>query len=821
MRFHCNFCSSSFAFFEKLLNHYHLEHSPESNFSLQCNILGCTSSFTSIRSYKRHIRRLHKEFHTKNMFTRENAAVEENFNPEAAEIPNPLPETEHNNNNADMEEEHNEMRQTDYNSIVGDFLLELREHHKTTGAACDFVSQKIKVLMEKERYSYQQQIRTNLNENNININNELESLLSSSGACSDALEGFSSSYQLNTYVKDKDFYVEPVEIQLGYNPQLSRFETFQYIPILKTLQALLKHDDVLAEVFHGNRSTDGIFRDYVDGKNCNNNNLFSSLLTSLKIQLYGDDFGCANPLGNKQKKCKIFAIYFSLLNINVAFRSKLDNIQLVILCPSLLAKKYGYPQVLSPLLGDIRKLETSGISIVFEDNLLHFWGSVSLFSADNLSAHGIGGFYENFSTVDKICRFCMCSRKNLDDTDITNFMTRTPKGYLNQVSAIEANPQLSKLYGVKENSCLNGLKFFHVIDGLPPDVGHDFFEGVVPEVLRVVVVSLIQDGLFSLEDLNLAINNFKYASCDKANKPQTIHAKTLANLKFKYTACEQWNFIRLFPLMIGNKIEEDNLKWHVVLLLLEVVNDVCSRSFSEVDILILHDKIVSFLDLYKEVFPCESFKPKFHYLLHYSEQIRLTGPPIAKWCMRFEAKHQYFKEIRARTKNTINLCKTLALRHQAKMYLYLRNDEILLHNRPHVYHSTTNDIILIEDYVQKLIHSAYPEYEGKVLRGSGVVFEGHRYDNGSVVILDMVDDELEFGLIDQVVKIGGKIYLVCGNLCSLYFDSHFHAFVVEELQTYVMKEIAELFDYHPLGLYKANDKKYVPVRYTVRRPLLM
>ena len=43
------------------------------------------------------------------------------------------------------------------------------------------------------------------------------------------------------------------------------------------------------------------------------------------------------------------------------------------------------------------------------------------------------------------------------------------------------------------------------------------------------------------------------------------------------------------------------------------------------------------------------------------------GPPVRYWCMRFEAKHAYFKSLALRIKNFKNIAKSLATRHQHKM----------------------------------------------------------------------------------------------------------------------------------------------------------
>ena len=42
------------------------------------------------------------------------------------------------------------------------------------------------------------------------------------------------------------------------------------------------------------------------------------------------------------------------------------------------------------------------------------------------------------------------------------------------------------MYGIKERSCLNDLEYLLVINGLPPDLAHDMFEGIAVNVLSDV-----------------------------------------------------------------------------------------------------------------------------------------------------------------------------------------------------------------------------------------------------------------------------------------------------------------------------------------------
>lgn len=68
----------------------------------------------------------------------------------------------------------------------------------------------------------------------------------------------------------------------------------------------------------------------------------------------------------------------------------------------------------------------------------------------------------------------MCNIKKADLRNhfrMTNKLSmRSKEAYDQQVEAVQANPALSSMYGVKGISCLNVLEYFHVTDGLTPDL---------------------------------------------------------------------------------------------------------------------------------------------------------------------------------------------------------------------------------------------------------------------------------------------------------------------------------------------------------------
>ena len=78
-----------------------------------------------------------------------------------------------------------------------------------------------------------------------------------------------------------------------------------------------------------------------------------------------------------------------------------------------------------------------------------------------------------------------------------------------------AHAIVTTTYGVKQNSILNNLEYFHVTSGLPPDIMHNFFEGVAVFEFKSMLSVFIQDlKLFTLTTLNRRIQHFPFGFPD-------------------------------------------------------------------------------------------------------------------------------------------------------------------------------------------------------------------------------------------------------------------------------------------------------------------
>ena len=123
-------------------------------------------------------------------------------------------------------------------------------------------------------------------------------------------------------------FVESQDLSLGFNAEMQNTDIIKYIPLYKTLNVLLSHEDALSEVLKSQEVTedDNALRTY-DGSAFKPNSLLNSEKKTLEILLYHDDFGIVNPLGNKTMKYKtsgfILCLEIFLFNINLAKRTSI------------------------------------------------------------------------------------------------------------------------------------------------------------------------------------------------------------------------------------------------------------------------------------------------------------------------------------------------------------------------------------------------------------------------------------------------------------------------------------------------------------------
>ncbi|KAL6491486.1 hypothetical protein MHYP_G00018310 [Metynnis hypsauchen] len=488
-----------------------------------------------------------------------------------------------------------------------------------------------------------------------------------------------SETKINKHLRDKWGFVEPIEKVLGTRfdsrrnkrtgtyDQVIVTDKFTYIPILETLKSILNKKD-LADMFMLRYiPKEGVYADLRDGTYFKESPLFSTQKDALQIQLFYDDFETANVLGPKKGLHKLGAIYFTLRNFNPIFNSSLINIHLCALFHSQDIKRYSFNLILEPLVNDLKLLETEGLQIPIFEHAIH--GTVVQVTGDNLGLHGLFGFVESFSAR-YCCRFCLLEKHNFQTVfseDDPEVILRTVDGHAEHCQSVQADPRLPHLYGVKRTCLLNSLQYFNTAKNFSVDIMHDILEGVGQFEVKLIL-KYIHGNFLCAEQVAGRIHAYDYGFNQQRNRPPLSTDKMLdGSNDLGLTAIQSWCLLRNMPLLFGDLIEPDDKHWHLLLLLLHIVSIVFSPVLSDGMTVYLKHLITEHHQLFKQLFPEINLLPKHHFMIHYPRSIRHIGPVLHTWCMRYEAKHNFFKQ---QLKSYKNITKTLAKKHQSYMAMY-------------------------------------------------------------------------------------------------------------------------------------------------------
>jgi len=682
--------------FRKYLSHLRYMHERDRGFCVSCGIDGCHQKYKNVDSLLRHMKRKHRQSAEMEGLGLHVAGGdmpidEGDEGPDAANVDDHEDDDEGDNINNDnelMDDDNDDnvvQARYDYIRRIALFLLQLREEKKVPANACADIMDEICEILSIQSHEVRQTISDVLNRNGIdpNLLDGFEEIIASFNRVTNACAGLKTGRRQNSYFAENFCFVEPEEEVLvndddedNENNDRQKSESYMYIPIRKTLSALLKHDDILAEVLEGHKSEDGKLRDYCDGEAFQQHPVFSSEKHALQINLYFDEFQVVNPLGPKIHTYKLCAFYFVLGNIPPKYRSKLESIQLLILCKNCVMKKYGISRVVQRLVEDIRLLETDGLEVLIDGTVKVFHGTISFMTADNLAAHTLSGLMESFSAL-RFCRFCLTTKQARQEIfSDRDCMLRTKETHTEHVERVRQYPQMASTYGVKSDSPFNSLTYFHSIWGCPSDLAHDLFEGFGSDALDRIIRHFVGEKLFTLKELNDKIRTFQYAACDRPNKP-TPFSDELGKFKIKQNASQCWCLLRLLPLFVFEWVPNNDPCLRILLQMLDVIDFICAPTIRPCEVYFLDEMISHLLEIYYTHFEEGTVTLKAHFLTHYGRQILFFGPLTHCFTLRFESKHNYFKELANRTKNRRNICKSLATRHQYLQCLYHTSEDFL------------------------------------------------------------------------------------------------------------------------------------------------
>ncbi|KAI2655858.1 ATP synthase subunit b [Labeo rohita] len=406
------------------------------------------------------------------------------------------------------------------------FLATLRSKSAQTYSAVSFVVQQTSSLISDIVNSLQRKTLSLFGKLGHEDDPRVQELVSDFEAAASPFRGLESDFKLMQYFAKSGNFIHPLEEALpgvsfvqrrdsatGTVRQVAVQDVFHRVPLKPLLTKLLETQDILDAIFTWQQRENGVLLDFYDGEYCKNHPLFSSDV-SVPLLLYNDDCETVNPLGSKVAVHKLGFLYFTIKCLPPQLLSRLSSHFLVAVYKSDDAKTYGIDSILLPVIEELKDLEVNGISL----NTPRFKGkmrfSVAQFCRDNLGLNALLEFTESFSS-NYFCRICKAHK--------TTTRTQTKEDVTlmrNEVNHAEdvRHANLSET-GVRRDSVLSNLSYFHVTHNQVADIMHDLLEGVGPYELKLVLSSSIVDKHLTLEKLNFRITSFDYGFPDLKNKP--------------------------------------------------------------------------------------------------------------------------------------------------------------------------------------------------------------------------------------------------------------------------------------------------------------
>ena len=165
--------------------------------------------------------------------------------------------------------------------------------------------------------------------------------------------------------KNLFLYIKPVEHVLGYN-EFNELCKCHYIPPKESLKELFADDSVYEQYLERRQRTSVLSEDLDDimsGTTFQNHALFSCDSSALQMIAYQDDVDMCNSIGPAGGTFKLLHIGYTLGNLHPWNRSKVDPLQVLLLCKEKDVAYFGLEKVLEPVMKAFKALGEEGVDI--------------------------------------------------------------------------------------------------------------------------------------------------------------------------------------------------------------------------------------------------------------------------------------------------------------------------------------------------------------------------------------------------------------------------------------------------------------------------
>lgn len=815
----CPNCGVGLNSIQRLLTHLLSQHNGEDT-AITCNIEGCRRTFHNANSWKTHIYRTVSHRVALGVvrplrLAQDVEDVWENHR---------LPELDANiecNRNAEPvilapAEKYQQLHSILHKNILS-FTLKIREEFMLPQSTVNAIMGDFQGLFESFMLGFSDIIKDQLQ-----IDASPESFnfaLSDDHFFSTICDSSKTEKALSSVLSKYFPHTPPNEILLGYTNR--KRNLIHIVPLKAMLQTILSNDDIVGEILAYSAQR----RNYTGSDFLYDIKFENDLDHAIDLPLifYIDEFEPCNPIGSRKKTHKLSGIYYSIAALPPRVRSKLKSIFLYGLAHHSYVTTYGYEPILRNALDDLQSMFHEPFEVSTKGGKkLHYRVYLKMLAADNLSAHDIMGFQKSFRSG-KVSRHCLVDYTELRTSfDCVLCPLRSEEQYMKDLAVLNQNDNVTNSNGITGNCVFSEIPYVKITQLFPPDLMHDFHEGVVPTIICISILNLIAKSTLRLDAINDAVQQFSYGKCDVKNRYGPILVlKSLKNHSIPGTASEKLCLLRMLPIILAQRFADINLNailgFRLLLKCLEISDIVLAPVIKREWLAYLHSVIVEHHELVKKIDPT-ALRPKFHFLAHYPQLINMFGPPRHYYTMRFESVHQYFKRLTKRTGNFINLTQTLSNRYQNLKALQLSKSRYFIEDSIQNGNTETFSFLSHETAALLLMHTTEILPEEHIYVATSIELNGTIYTVGNIYISALSNIALDiphFFELERIINLRSKWFLIGQLHHTVGFVNRVHAYEISNPKTLTLIEPGDELDFAGLSIYEVNEHKYIPLKYRI------
>jgi len=350
--------------------------------------------------------------------------------------------------------------------------------------------------------------------------------------------------------------------------------------------------------------------------------------------------------------------------------------------------------------------------------------------------------------------------------------------------------QVRRETGLQDECALHESAYFHVTENYVFDAMHDFYEGIVPYEVKLVLKHYVQIGLFDVDFLNRRIHSFAYGITEVKNKPSSNFTlsglqNALHDHKLKQKSAQMTLLLRALPFLLSDKVPDNDAHMRILLLFSDILSIVFVPKIHAGTLATLPILIREHSAMFKELFPEASFINKHHHVEHYPLFMKKMGPAATiHGCIRYEGKHHDLARHGSVCCNFRNLPKTLARVVQIVQTRYWGDPQVSVWDQIEV-HGGEKRVVADLPFCNELVAGFEVNAGDQVFLPNTVEVRGTEYRRNVFVLIRTgmeTEDSLPiFGrIVDIFVVHSTSVVLVVNEWTILYFEESLRSYAIHE-----------------------------------------